>query len=113
MAGVIGSLRERRKFKWLPEASGLGKRPVQLKRITEGEEARAVNYLIKTYHGKRVYAHGSEGLVRTGFKVSMPEPRLSQYLLWLSRWSIGDFVLSVHLFFGKDRLLVSRARVQS
>jgi len=113
MAGVIGSLRERRKFKWLPEATGLGKRPVQLKRVTEGEEARALNYLIKTFHGKRVYAQGSDGPVRTGLKVSVPEPRHSQYLLWLSRWGIEDFVLSMHLFFGKDRLLVTRARVQT
>lgn len=110
---IIGSLRERRKFHWQPGDHGLGKRPVQLKRVTQGEEARTVNYLIKTFHGKRVYREEGGEPVRTGQKVAVPEPRRSEYLLWLSRWRIDDIVLSVHLFFGKDRLQVSRARVQT
>lgn len=110
---VIGSLRERRKFQWQPGAHGLGKRPVQMKRVNPGEEARTVNYLIKTFHGKRVYREEDGELVRTGQKVAIPGPRHSEYLLWLSRWRIADFVLSIHLSFGRNRLLVSSDNVQS
>jgi hypothetical protein len=113
VAGVIRSLRERTKFKWQPDNTGLGKRPVQLKSVTPGEEARTVNYLIKTFHGKRVYKEEDGKRVRTHKKVAIPEPRHSEYLLWLSRWRIEDFVLPIHVFFGSDRLRVSAANVHS
>lgn len=112
VAGVVSGLRKRKIFDWQPDAHGLAKRPVQVKTVPQGQEARAVNYLVKSFHGKRVYASEAGKLVRTGKKAAMPEPRHSEYLMWLSRWKIEDFVLSVHLYFSKDRLLISKKRVR-
>jgi hypothetical protein len=112
VAGVVSNLRERRAFDWESAAHGLAKRPIQLKRVLMGQEARTINYLVKTFHGKRVYVEENGEYVRTGRRVAIPEPRHSEYLMWLSRWKIEDFVLGVHLYFSTDRLLISEKRVR-
>lgn len=106
----LDELRNRPKFKARPD-DGEGMRPVQLKRIAKGSEARSINYLIKSYFAKRVYAQVNENLIRTGKKVALPSHREVELLLWLNRWKIDDFVLSVHLYYGRYGLKVSRRGV--
>jgi|GEM_PF-5273432 len=101
------ALRDRPKFRWPEGSIGAPRRPIQVKRINRGEGARVANYLPKTYFGCRVYRLERGQYIRTAKRVRIPEPRHSEMLLWLARWSIDDFVLPVNLYFGQGQLEVS------
>jgi len=107
----VRELRNRRKFKWPAGSDGIPNRPVQVKLVTRGDEARVINYLLKSYFGMRVYVLDEDGnLVRTRQRTAIPEPRQTDLIAWLSRWRIEDFVLPLNLYFGRDCLMVSRRR---
>lgn len=113
IAKFLKGLRERRKFKWPRGSDGVPKRPIQVKLINRGEEARAANYLVKDYIGQHVHIVDNDGVyVRTRQRAAMPEPRNSEMIAWLARWSIDDFVLPINVYFGRDRLELSRCRTK-
>ncbi len=101
------ALRHRPKFRWPEGSAGAPRRPIQVKRVTRGDAARVINYLLKSFFGKRVYRLEEGQYIRTKERVCIPEPRHSELLVWLARWSIDDFVLPVNLYFGQGRLEVS------
>lgn len=110
-ARAIKTLRAKPKFKSAADHQDVGKRPVQIKRVRSGTEPRVVNYLIKTYFGMRVY-HETNGKMRRGKgHLALPDRLEAEFLVWLSKWSFDDFVLTNGLYLGKKCLQISTRRV--
>lgn len=112
VAKVIRSLKARPKFKANADHPEIGGRPVQLKAIKPGTEARVIEYLIKNYFGMRAHAVIDGKRVRVGKRVSVPDRRQAELLAWLARWKIDDFILTCRLYFGENRIRVRRRCVQ-
>ena len=107
---VIRSLRAKPKFRRCADHPEIGRRPVQVKAVARGTEARVVNYLVKIFFGMQVYLEKNGVLERQQRRIAVPARRQAELLAWLKQWKIDDFVLTVGLYFGKDRLLVSKNR---
>tara|TARA_R110002124_G_scaffold101462_6_gene249069 strand:+ start:31870 stop:32802 length:933 start_codon:yes stop_codon:yes gene_type:complete len=59
---------------------------------------KASTYVIKSFWPSRAIFIDENGKrQRTRIKRRLPEPHHSQYLLWMDRWSIGDFTLMMGL----------------
>lgn len=108
VALVLRSLRTGRKFQWPSEVAGAPRRPVQVKAVRRGHEARVANYLLKSRFTMRVYRLKGSMLVRTKQRKNIPEPRNSELITWLSQWKIDDVVLPINVHFAKDRLKISK-----
>ena len=110
MRDVLERLRTTRKYASSRDASA-GERVVQHIRVSRRVLTNLpdpLTYLLKPFWPCRWEGDINGIQRRQGYRSRIPEPRHSQLLLWLDRWSLKDMTLLMGLRVGADGLIATK-----
>lgn len=109
MIDVVDALRYRPKYRSSRNNPDDVSQRVRLSRIYQYELVKALTYLVQSFWSCRWVGEDDHGSpTRLVQRRRIPEPFHSQYLLWLSRQSLTDLTLMIHLKVVDGQLMPSR-----